>query len=223
MNNFTQSGLYDLIKKGKKLPLKKGQLFQSSDHSLRMSLVSKGYIKRYTIQRDGSTSIQSIYGVGFIFPLTLAFRVLFDFEINSSNEAVYYEAMTSSEIFWISDEELKKAVQADEALYKDLLLASARRFQSNIQRLDNSVIDTAEKRIAHQLHFLALIYSKRTKNGAVIDVPLTHQTIAEIVNCSRETVSVSMSLLKDKKLVTTLPRQKIMVNNMEKLNAFAHS
>jgi hypothetical protein len=71
---------------GRKYKLSKGQIIQSTDDRRVFNYLVTGYVKRYLITNDGSLGVQVIYGPGDVFPITLAFSVLFDQTINESPE-----------------------------------------------------------------------------------------------------------------------------------------
>jgi CRP/FNR family transcriptional regulator len=163
--------------------------------------VKKGYIKRYLIRKDGTLGVQSIYGPGYIFPLTIIFKILFDHVIQSEQEVYHYEAMTDTELYTIDNVTLMHNIHADPILYRDLLMVCGDRFASNIQRLENLSLHVFYKRVAHQLVFFAKYFGRKTPAGTLILIPLTQQDLADILSATRETVSLSVRQLTKKGLI----------------------
>jgi CRP/FNR family transcriptional regulator len=92
------------------------------------------------------------------------------------------------------------------------------RLKSNIQRLENISLKSADKRLADALLHYARTFGKQHDNGEiVIDVPLTHQTLANILNIARETVSHAMLRLQDVGAIRVLPKFHIAVVDMDVL------
>jgi CRP-like cAMP-binding protein len=213
--------LHNLITKGRQYKLAKGQIIQSTDERQVVNLICEGYIKRYLISNDGSLGVQVIYGPGDIFPLTLAFKVLFNQDIYEGPEVYYYEAMTDAEIYTIDTNTLLDAAKKDEEIYKFLLQESGVRLHSMINGLENLSLRRSHKRVAHQLAYLAHRFGKKTASGTQINIPLTHQDMADILSATRETVSQSMAKLRDKKLIKT--NKFIVIPDIKKLEQEAYS
>lgn len=223
MRDDNTSRLYDLILKGRKVTLKKGDVFQSSDTNLEMSLVQKGYVKRYMIRNDGSISVQSIYGPGYFFPLTIAYKVLYKSDLYDGPEVLHYEALTDAVIYSLDNLTFKEAVEADPMLYRDLLFVSGRRLHSNIQRLENLSLIGYYAQVAHQILYFANMFGTKKGNQVVIDIALTQQDIADVLSTTRETVSLSIKELKNKKLIKRGPRKRLIVLDLKGLETEAYS
>lgn len=192
-----------IVKSGRKYNLTKGQLVQASDLKQNITFVESGYIKRYLITNDGSLSVQAIYGPGNIFPLTLVFSLVFNYELDPGIEIFYYETMSETVIYTLDAKTFMEKIEDDPLVYKDLLRVAGIRLSSNIQRLDNNALRTSYEQLAHELLYLAREYGDKTKDGIKIKVPLTHGDIAGILNTSRETITLKMNDLKEMGLIKT--------------------
>lgn len=217
------TNLATVISKGRKTVLKKGDVFQSSDTKLEMSLVKEGFVKRYTIRNDGSLAIQSIYGPEYFFPLTIAYKILYQSNLYEGPEVLHYEALTDAVIYTIDNVAFKRAVEIDPSLYKDLFFVSGRRLHSNIQRLESQSLTNYYAQVAHQLLYFARSFGTSRGGQIVLDIPLTQQDIADILSTTRETVSLSIKELKNKKIIKSGARKRIIVLDMEKLQTEAYS
>lgn len=211
-NNFA---LAELLGQGSRHNLPKGQIMQVTDRNL-LFTVDSGYIKRYQITNSGTSSIQSIYGPGDIFPLTPVFNMLLDLDIYSGTEIFYYEAITPAGVHSVGQSELVTAIDQNPMLYKDLLYVSGRRLNSNIQRLDNIALVNAHRRVAHQLAYFAEKFGKKDGDSIIIDVPLTHQDLGAVLNLARETVSHVLGRLRDKGIIDAAHKN-ITVLDLKKL------
>ena len=195
------SPLYELLQQGNLLKLPKGQIVHLFDDNAKLSLIKSGYIKRYLITKEGDKSIQVIYGPHDIFPLTPVYKSIFKMDIYSGPEQYYYESMTELEIFSIDQNELQTAIEKDPQIHKDLFYAAGLRLNSYIHRLESMSLRAANKKVAHQLLYLSTIFGEETDSGTMIMVPLTHQTLAEILNLARETVSNCLIRLQEKGVI----------------------
>jgi CRP-like cAMP-binding protein len=180
----------------------KGQTLQTFERPT-VSIIAKGYVKRYLIAKDGTVSVQSIYGPGYFFPLTTAFLALFEQRLSSGDETYYYEAVTDVEYYSLSVEQFALAAQQNPLIYKEMLYEAGRRLQSNIQQLENMALKNAYRRVAHLLVYFAMLYGQKAAGGTQLVVPLTHQDIGDMLDLSRETVSREIAKLKTRGLIAT--------------------
>ena len=216
MYTFKDSPLYQLFFNGKKHVLPKGQSINFDRDHIAACLVIDGFIKRYIITSDGSESVQVLYGKDDVLPLTSVYKITLSLNINPSREITYYDALTKVTIFTISKKELTDALEADESLYKDLLYVSSLRLKSNIQRLENMSLQVANRKVAHQLLYYGNHYGIQTDDGIKIPIPLTHQTLADILNLARETVTLALDRLKEKDILTS-EKKLIIIKDKAKL------
>jgi CRP/FNR family cyclic AMP-dependent transcriptional regulator len=207
--------------KGRRFKLTKNQIIQSTDDRRVFNYIVSGYVKRYLIANDGSLGVQVIYGPGDVFPITLAFSILFDQAINESPETYYYESMTEAEIYTINETDLKENVENNPKLYRDLMAVSGKRLHSTLHGLENLTLKTSYFRVAHELLYMAQRFGEETKEGVKICIPLTHQDLADILSLTRETVSTCMVQLREKGLIKT--GKNIYVVDLEKLEEEAYS
>jgi CRP-like cAMP-binding protein len=213
--------LKSMMLEGRKFKLAKGQIIQSTDDRRVFNYISSGYVKRYLIGNDGTLGVQVIYGPGDVFPITLAFSVLFDQAINESPETYYYETMTEAEIYTINEQVLEEKVAADPSLYRDLMSVAGKRLHSTLHGLENLTLKTSYFRVAHELLYIAERFGEKDGKNVKILIPLTHQDLADILSLTRETVSTCMVQLREKSLITTA--KNIIVKDMEKLEEEAYS
>jgi len=204
--------------KGRLVKSTRRQVIQTSDTQRALHLVKAGYIKRYLIRNDGSLSTDLIYGPGDVFSLLLVFRALYDQEILDSPEIYYYESLTDDvELYSLSVEDLKKYVEENPILYKDLLNEAGKRMTYETHGLENISMKDAYKRVGHQLAYYAKRFGEQTDGGVKIIPPLTHQDIADLLSITRETVSTCMTRLRKNGLIDISDRQ-IVVKDLDKLN-----
>lgn len=197
-----QAELIRIITSGARHVLPKGAVIGFDDSRRIIGVLESGYVKRYTITEDGNQSIQALYDVADIFPLTQAYDLLFDLSISTGIEDVYYEALTKSTIYTLSRDELQKHLEANPGLYKDFSFAAGVRLRSNVQKLENASMKSVYKRVVHELLYLAELHGKHDGGAVTFDSPFTHQLIASMLNVARESVSHSMTELHKKGLVS---------------------
>lgn len=218
---FHNSLLYRTLLSGRMLSVRKNQMFQSSDHREAITLITSGFAKRYSITNAGNESIQSIYGPGDVFPLTWVFKTLLDQEIYLGEETYYYETITDSVLYTISEDTLRELVDKNQLIYRDFLHVAGTRLLSNIHNLENISLQITEKRLAHQLVYYATLHSQPTPEGVKILIPLKQKELASMLDTTRETVSVNLKSLREKGLIQT--GTFVIVKNLAKLKEYASS
>jgi len=217
MYDITSSPLVKLLQSATKHVLPKGQVMQFSSNRMFINLLTSGYIKRYLLTDEGQESIQVIYGPNDIFPLTPVFDASLGLKIYKGSEVLYYEAHTDAVIYSLGKDEFMKAIKLNEHLYKDLFYVSGVRLESNIQRLENTSLRAAERKIIDLLLFYADKFGTKIDKGIRIELPLTQQVIANILNVARETVSIAIVKMHDKGYIQTEHKHLIVIPDIDLL------
>lgn len=87
-----------------------------------------------------------------------------------------------------------------------------------IERIVYQGEPTIERKVIKWLLFMAKYYGNKKQGVIVIDIPLTHELIAEFVHATRESVGVVMRKLEQAKLIT-IKNKLITINDFEKFVA----
>lgn len=200
-NLSKDSDLVTLLLSQKKHRLPKKHPINIDSQSMILCYIHKGYLKRYMITNEGNESIHTIYGPEETFPLNRVFREFLGQTIYMG-EVYYYATLTDTVFYSIDKETLSKNLEQNPLLYKDLLQVAGYRLESNFSLLENATLRSARSRIAHLLLYFADKFGKKTENGVLIEIKLTHNIIASHLNLARETVSQYMSVFSDKNFIT---------------------
>lgn len=209
-----------LLEQGRPYAVGKQQILQSTEDRQVVNLVVSGFVRKYLITNDGSIGVMIVYGPGDIFPLTLTYSKLFGQQLYSGSETFFYEAMAPTEVRTIDADTLYKAVLEDPEIYKDLYREAGRHLEFCIQSIENIALRNSGKRIAHFLLYFARKFGTKTKEGIQIEIPMSHQSIGELLNLTRETVTTNMIKMRKKKLIKTDKR--IVVTNLKALEEEAY-
>jgi len=199
----------------------KQQVLQSTEDRDVINLIVSGFVRKYLITNNGSLSVMIIYGPGDIFPLTITYNKILNQKLYEGSETFYYEAIAPTEIRTIDSASLLNAVKNDPSLYKELYIEAGRHLEFCIQSIENIAMRSSEKRIAHLLLYLARKFGSSIDEGVLIEMPITHQSISELLNLTRETVSTNMIKLRKKGLIDG--GRKIVITNLKKLQKEAYS
>lgn len=176
---------------------KKGQTVLFQGEVPRYAYVSKsGTIKTYNISPLGEEQIISLSTEYDILPEAW-------FLGEASVAYYFYEAFTDCEVYTIPREELAQEVQQNTALANQLL----RRFMQlyigarvHVNALEQS---RSRDKLVHLLHYLMMRFGMPEKaNGTIkLDIRLTHQTLANMLGVTRETIAMEISRLRKEKVV----------------------
>jgi CRP/FNR family transcriptional regulator, cyclic AMP receptor protein len=147
-------------------------------------LVREGRVKVVLVGEDGREVILGVLGVGEHFgELSL---------IDDQPRSAHVIAMEDSQLLVLRREDFRKRVEASPAVAWALLTELSRRLRRADGKIGGLVLLDVPGRIARLLLDFAA-----ESSGDQIEKPLTHQTIAQMIGASRETVSRSMRDFQD--------------------------
>lgn len=175
---------------------RKGTTFTSTVEGNNVMLVKSGYVKRYSITRDGSLAVQIVYGPEDVFSFTKIFNELFALSLHDGPQVFYYETMCAAEIYSLPLKSLETACLAEPLLYQNLLSEAGRHLKSCVHTIENIGMKSAYARVAHQILYLAHNYGQPGEYNVPIDIPITHQDIADILGITRATASLAINKLR---------------------------
>jgi CRP/FNR family transcriptional regulator, cyclic AMP receptor protein len=157
-------------------------------------VVRQGRVKVVLIGEDGREVILGVLGVGDHFgELSL---------IDDRPRSAHVIAMEDSHLLVLRRDDFRKRVELSSAVAWSLLTELSRRLRRADEKIGGLVLLDVPGRIARLLLDLA------EEGGAnTIDKPLTHQTIAQMIGASRETVSRAMKDFQDAGWITVERRR----------------
>lgn len=199
----------------------RGETIVTTENMQSVFCVKEGFVKRFLIKNDGSISVQGIYGPGDCFGVTTLSRLLVKAMPYTGSEVYYYEAINDVKVYEIESLTIQRALSREPELYKDFFIIQSWHSLSDVWRLENQGLANANKRAAHIICFYMERYGAPTARGWRFKVPFIQQDLADILDLSRETVSLSINELKKQKLLKG--RRKIMVPSLPELKAYAYS
>ena len=166
-------------------------------------VVRQGRVKVVLIGEDGREVILGVLGVSEHFgELSL---------IDDRPRSAHVIAMEDSHLLVLRREDFRKRVESSPAVAWSLLSELSRRLRRADEKIGGLVLLDVPGRIARLLLDLA-----QEGGGDKIEKVLTHQTIAQMIGASRETVSRAMKEFQDAGLIG-VERRRIAVTNREGL------
>jgi CRP-like cAMP-binding protein len=162
-------------------------------------VVRQGRVKVVLIGEDGREVILGVLGVGEHFgELSL---------IDDRPRSAHVIAMDDSHLLVLRREDFRKRVESSPAVAWSLLTEMSRRLRRADEKIGGLVLLDVPGRIARLLLDLAA-----ETGGETIEKALTHQTIAQMIGASRETVSRAMKDFQDANWVT-VERRRITISD----------
>ena len=131
--------------------------------------------------------------------------------IDDQPRSAHVIAMEDSQLLILRREDFRRRVEANPTVAWALLTELSRRLRRADQKIGGLVLLDVPGRISR----LLLDLSAETSNGT-IEKPLTHQTIAQMIGASRETVSRAMKEFQEEGLIR-VERRRIAVANRDAL------
>ena len=131
--------------------------------------------------------------------------------IDDQPRSAHVIAMEDSQLLILRREDFRRRVEANPSVAWALLTELSRRLRRADQKIGGLVLLDVPGRISR----LLLDLSAESSNG-MIEKPLTHQTIAQMIGASRETVSRAMKEFQEEGLIR-VERRRIAVANRNAL------
>jgi CRP/FNR family cyclic AMP-dependent transcriptional regulator len=177
-------------------------LFQD-DPGDSLFVLRQGRVKVVLIGEDGREVILGVLEPGAHFgELAL---------IDDQPRSAHVIAMDDAQLLILRREDFRRRVEANPSVAWALLTELSRRLRRADQKIGGLVLLDVPGRIARLLLDLA-----DESGGPTIEKALTHQTIAQMIGASRETVSRAMKEFQDQGLIR-VERRRIALGNREAL------
>jgi CRP-like cAMP-binding protein len=190
--------------------LKGEVLVQGDEEPTGVHLIQSGYVKVYTISRTGQQNLLLIHGSHELIPLPWALD-------GTQKLGVFYEAMNDVTIINSSKDNLRKAMGSNSWLTEQILRQLVSTFTVYAQRIRCLEYRLPRERVIARLLDLADRFGIMTREGVIIQAPITHQDIADSINMTRETASRALELLFYDELVAQNHHLFIVLNSKKML------
>lgn len=203
MGNGYIKQLENFFRNGKQLTHEKGETVYASDYPspAPMFWLAEGYVKSYLIMSDGSLHVLCIYGPGSLFPLAPLLRGEGSKIVYRYKSTVYFEAMSQATLYMQPTSDLLRLLEREPQMYRTLSKLLILNYDVYLSRLEGSMYKHATERIAHQLLALAARFSSEMYGQSILEVPLTHQDLADSLGMARETVSRGLEQLRSEGVI----------------------
>ena len=172
------------------------------------SFIKSGYVRLYSISKEGKDVTLNIFKPGSYFPMTWV--------IADMPNVYFYEAMTDVEILRAPKGKVVDFLKGQPEILFELTKRILVGLEGILTRIQYLLYGDAHSKVASAILLLARRFGEKRKEGTVITLPFTHAGIASLAGITRETTSLEMEKLKKEGLITN-KNHLIVVKDMGKL------
>ncbi|RKD27060.1 hypothetical protein BEP19_00355 [Ammoniphilus oxalaticus] len=163
-------------------------LFNEGDPCEVVYFIQQGRVKVYKTTEDGREQIVNLLGKGDIFPHVGWY--------GGSNYPATAESLEDGHFYFMSVDKFVRVLENNPRLTLKLLKEFDEQIRELQRRLSNVLSGDMAGKILNVLHSLAKSKGRKTEDGYLLEIDLTHQDIANMVGTSRETASRVISQLR---------------------------
>jgi len=174
-------------------------------------LLQKGVVREYLISEEGNELSTILRPEGTVFPLRWA--------INNQPNIYNYQSMTNVELWRAPKDAFFELLEQNPAVLMWITKQLVNDVSTLVYRMQHIVFGNAQAKVASVVLTAAKRFGKKDEasDQLTVDIPLTHQQIADSAGVTRETASLEMKKLKEQGMITYKGRT-IIVTNLEQLS-----
>jgi CRP/FNR family transcriptional regulator len=172
---------------------RKEMILRSDDARSNVYYITNGYVRAYRISEDGEELTLLILKPGDFFPMT--------YGLNNFPNIYYLEALTPLEVWRAPQKKFLAFLKSSPEIFYELSTRVMDRFDGLLARMEYIIWSKAYTKIAATLLLCARSFGEKSGTDIIVQVPLTHKDIANLVGLTRETTSIEMKKLEKKGLV----------------------
>ena len=185
-------------------------IYLPGDPGESLFVVNGGRVKISKVTRDGKALTLSYCGPSEIFGETCL--------VAGEPREEMAEAMENSMVTQIAREDFESLLRQHAELGFNKTQLQARRPLELENKLETLVFRDVTSKLAELLLNLAEEYGVEDARGTLVALKITHQELANLIGSTRETVSLTLSQFKKKKLICSEGRR-VIISDAESLRA----
>lgn len=191
------------------LRYKKGEtVLYAGDDAPGAFMLVHGYVRLYSISKEGEELTLIVYKPGDIFPMLLA--------VSNVPNPYYIETVTPCELYRAPKDEFLSFIKSNGDVLFELTKRVLIRLGGLLSRMEYLAFGNAYQKIASILHICAERFGEESGTNIIVQVPLTHKDVANFVGVTRETASIEIKKLERKGIITFRGRH-VVVKNLSNL------
>jgi len=196
-SSLTAAARADLGQLGARARFRKGDLvFRAGSDGRDVYVLMSGRVKVYALSPVGRAVTLWFCLPGEVFGLAEMAR--------NSPRMVFAEACTDAEVLILPCDQLRARLESDAATAMQVVDMLSCRLRQLSDAMLNLIADDVNTRVAKLLLRLQARYGRPLDSGGfLLDLPLTHQEMADMIGTSRQSVSTAVTHLRQRGLLTT--------------------
>ncbi|MFH0864416.1 MAG: Crp/Fnr family transcriptional regulator [Candidatus Gottesmanbacteria bacterium] len=212
MDNTLNDKLENFFSQFKQVTFSKGEIIIRPDNTPQgVYFIKEGYARMYSTFADGRELTLNIFKPRTYFSMMWALADIAN--------TYYFQAHTRVIVQKAPQGQVKEFLQAN----PDILFNLTKRILVGLDGILTNIEYLLSGQAAHRVMAALFLSAKRfgqpkENNEVIINLPLTHQDIANLAGLTRETTSIEMGKLTKKKLISYNKRL-IIINDIAKLEA----
>lgn len=189
-------------------------VFRIGDPGIRVYFLESGRVKIYQPAESGREVILWYCLPGEIFGLA-------EVAGGGGERTVSAQACDASTVLAVPHDAFHRIVASRPGIGLLAIQVLSARLRGLSDVMVNLIVDDADTRIAKLILRLGMRYGRRDGRVTRLDIPLTHQEIADMVGTTRQTVTSTLSRLK-RQGVLTIETRRILIESEELLSDLTH-
>jgi CRP-like cAMP-binding protein len=182
---------------------------------MKFHFVDFGKLRLYNLLPNGRCITLSILGPGDVF---LQWRAE-----SQSLSCLCAEAMQDSRVITASESDMTEIVSAQPAAAVDVIANFARRLTESQVLIEDLLNNSVNLRLYRTLLELSRQFGKAEGTASLIDYPLTHQRLADMIGSNRVTVTRKLHELQSRGIIETRKNATIVLWDSNALTKLAES
>lgn len=189
------------------------EIITSSNDTNSIFYLNQGFIRLYTISKEGRELTLYIFSPSSIFPIL--------WNKNPIPEKYYFESLTPIEVYRTEKTKLQQLITEKPEVYSEITEQLSIFSETTIKKLESTILGSAYQQVIATLLDLVSCCGKNNQNNFTILYWFTHQDIASLVGLSRERVTIEINNLLNKKLISydnhfiTIPKIELLKKEIE--------
>ncbi len=173
------------------------------DTNYYMYLVMSGQVKVVQTSEDGTTIIRAIHAAGDSFgELSL---------LDCKTSPAEVVAMKATSVAIISKDNFMKLIHTHEKVLDNLLQMFCMRLRDSWERVQMVNFKNSMQRLIMLFQQLSVTNGEPVKEGTLLNIRLTHQTLASMTGLTRESVTRTLDILQKDKCINMRGRDRKVI------------
>lgn len=184
----------------------------SSDDSNKVFYLNQGYIRLFTISKEGDELTLHIFSSSSVFPLLWSNQL----------DGYYFESLTPVEVYPAEKNTFQQFIARNSGANLEIMQQLTAFSESIMKKLESKIFGDAYQQVAATILDLAECFGQKDQGQATISYWFTHQDIANLTGLSRERVTMEINNLLKEKLISygahfiNIPKLELLKEELEK-------